>query len=214
MSRFRRKRTPDMPAVGSIESGAGFEDQFSDVKIVSTDTTHPPPTDRFDQDDAAVDDVRVDATEGDETSEIVTPTSSSVEEADDSGDVFAELSRAFGPDDDPTKPSGIGAPAESRTTIAIGGGDDDELPDAVYLDESIDGDPSDTVFIDDDGTGDALLPHDATGRGIEPRLRQRRIGVRRAEGRRRLKWAGVVLVVLVVAALLGIVTAWLYVATL
>jgi cell division protein FtsQ len=117
-------------------------------------------------------------------------------------DVLAELSAAFGenrngvgdlPDDtdDATAPTGLnrrerGTPA-SRRTISIA--DNQEFPDAVYLDDELDSSiPSDTVLIEDDGTGDALLPKDATQRGMEPRLRQRRIGVRRAEGRRRLKW--------------------------
>lgn len=126
----------------------------------------------------------------------------SPEESAHADDLVAELSAAFGDEadaaeDDPTTPT-------SRTTIAIGG--DDDLPDAMYLDDELDGEPGDdsgTVFIDDDGTGDAIAPKDATGRGIEPRLRQRRIGVRRAEGRRRLKWAGLVaaVVVLVVGVL-------------
>lgn len=120
---------------------------------------------------------------------------------DESNPIAAELSEAFGADDhhgdehddDETTPT-------ARTTIAIGG--DVDLPDAVYLDDEFDdaaGDEPGTVFIDDDGTGDTIAAKDATGHGIEPRLRQRRIGVRRAAGRRRLKWAGIVAAVFVVA---------------
>lgn len=115
---------------------------------------------------------------------------------DESKDIAAELSEAFSDvvveDDDDTAPT-------ARTTIAIGGGE--ELPDAMYLDQDLGDaskDESGTVFIDDDGTGDSIAAMDATGRGIEPRLRQRRIGVRRAEGRRRLKWAAIVAAVFVV----------------
>jgi cell division protein FtsQ len=142
----------------------------------------------------------------------------------DESKVLAELSVAFGADsnesigedesDDATAPTGVDRDRPDDhsplRTIAIGGNDD--LPDAVYLDEAL-GDESigagsvETVFIDDDGTGDALLPKDATRRGMEPRLRQRRIGVRRAEGRRRLKRVAVIgtIVVLVttVLAVLG-----------
>jgi len=91
-----------------------------------------------------------------------------------------------------------------RSTIAIGG--DDELPDAVYLDGALDPDGSDsgTVFIDDDGTGDALAIKDATTPGIEPRLRQRRIGVRRAASRKRIKW--VLLGAAGLAIVLGVLT--------
>ena len=97
--------------------------------------------------------------------------------------------------------------SSKRSTITIGG--DDELPDAVYLDDELERGVATggTLFIDDDGSEDAVAPKEASTRGIEPRLRQRRIGVRRAESRRRLRWvaigAAVLVVVLAVLAVLG-----------
>jgi cell division protein FtsQ len=112
--------------------------------------------------------------------------------------VLDELSRVFGE----TAPTDE-ASAVSRPTITIGG--DESIPDAVYLDEELERDPSAPVFIDDDGSSDAVMPREATSRGIEPRLRQRRIGVRRAASRRRLWWAAlIVLVLLVVVAVLAV----------
>jgi cell division protein FtsQ len=121
---------------------------------------------------------------------------------------------AVGPDDGVDRPggrvvglAGAGDDGSARNTIAIGGSED--LPDAVYLDDELERDPSGSgpVFIDDDGRTDAVLPQQAAGHGIEPRIRERRIGVRRAESRRRLWWlalGGAVLVVVIAAlALLG-----------
>lgn len=100
--------------------------------------------------------------------------------------VLDELATAFGEQE------------SSRPTITIGA--DDDLPDAVYLDEELARDDSGagTVFIEDDGSSDAILPQDATSPGIEPRLRQRRIGVNRAASRRRLQWVAVALGIIVV----------------
>jgi cell division septal protein FtsQ len=75
------------------------------------------------------------------------------------------------------------------------------------------GDDRAVVFIDDDDTGDTVTAAAGRsrltdeGRGMEPRLRDRRIAVRRAAGRRRLRWfvvVGAIVVVIVGAlALLG-----------
>ncbi len=111
--------------------------------------------------------------------------------------VLDELSRAFGGGEaDASGP--VGAPVPP-SIISIGA--DDELPDAVYLDEGVGDESSEgrPVFIDDDGSSDAVMPKDATSRGIEPRLRQRRIGVRRAASRKRLWWAAIAFAVIVVA---------------
>lgn len=133
--------------------------------------------------------------------------------ADDS--VLDELSRAFSVDgeSDHTDAPRVSADAstelpagesvqptggESRGTISISG---DDLPDVAYLDDELEreGSSSQPVFIDDDGSSDAVLPSEASTRGIEPRIRQRRIGVKRSENRRRLWWLALVVVVVAVA---------------
>lgn len=143
----------------------------------------------------------VDATPGDETPGGVTPADPApVDATPDRSAAAARIGDLDDSSSDDTAPSIELVATEQKeelTTIAIG--DHDDQPDAIYLDEETGiMDSSGTVFIDDDGTGDAVLPKDATGRGIEPRLRQRRIGVRRAEGRRRLRWMALVGVVVVI----------------
>lgn len=125
--------------------------------------------------------------------------------------VLDELSRAFAGDE----PIDIDSDVDPETTendsmphraiITIGG---DDLPDVNYLDDELERDAdSKPVFIDDDGGSDAVMASDASTRGIEPRLRQRRIGVNRSRNRRRIWWlalAGVVVVILIgVLAVLG-----------
>ncbi|HEX6657375.1 MAG TPA: FtsQ-type POTRA domain-containing protein [Ilumatobacter sp.] len=98
----------------------------------------------------------------------------------------------------PPRPS----PPEPRV-IAI---EADDLPDAVYVEGSLDsGGSGSIVFIEDDVAADALTPESDRDlrRGIEPRMRERRLAVKRAQGRKRLKWlvALLILVILAVAAL-------------
>ena len=90
--------------------------------------------------------------------------------------------------------------------------DEDELPDVSYLDElpvEDDGDRSvedakhpggkEPVFIDDDSKLAEVVGSAEAARatGIEPKLRQRRAAVRKAQGPRRLRWVLLAVAVLV-----------------
>lgn len=142
-------------------------------------------------------------------------------------EVLDELRGAFAPEEEPA------ASARPATVIVIG---DDDLPDAVYLDEEgeerLRGTPGDasrqTIVIGDadsdatrtaataplgssiaiDGTADGAVTASA---GIDPRVRARRIGVARAKGRRRLFWVvTVVAIVVVVVGVAGVLVSSLF----
>jgi cell division protein FtsQ len=83
---------------------------------------------------------------------------------------------------------------------------DESLPDAVYVKGSLTADTSgerSTVFIDGSpSTGETISIEDAAAATrIEPRLRDRRIAVRKEAGRKRLKWA--LIGTLVIAVVVG-----------
>lgn len=84
--------------------------------------------------------------------------------------------------------------------------DDGDLPDPVYVEGNLERSGTRSiVFIDNDETGDTVVPEVERDirRGIEPRMRERRAAVKRAIGRKRLRWILVIgtVVLLAVAAL-------------
>ncbi len=105
-----------------------------------------------------------------------------------------------------------------RATIVIGG--DDDLPDAVFLDDAVGVPVGEAAERVERGTivlGDELEASGAfdavaiPSRSMDPRVRARRIAVKRAQGRRRLLWvAGIAGVVLVVVAILAVFASGLF----
>lgn len=107
-----------------------------------------------------------------------------------------------------------------RSTVVIG---DDDQPDTVYLDSEADDRlrdvHGDTIVIDD--LDDGVVPaqadpvdEDAPRGSLDPRIRARRIAARRAEGRKRLKWAAIIGgAVVVVVGTLAVVASPLFKAT-
>lgn len=109
-----------------------------------------------------------------------------------------------------------GSPPAAAPTVRIA---DDELPDPVYLEGDLGtgdsaeiGSTRSTVFIDEDPRHADVVTMDVatSATRIEPRMRERRLAVRRAVGRRRLKWIAIVsmVVLIIVAALAVLGSAW------
>ena len=122
--------------------------------------------------------------------------------ADQSADQEEDQSAAQA-EDQPADLSAGQAAAGAPVVIAI---EDEDLPDAVYIEGSLERSSSRSiVFIDDNDSDDAFVPETERDvrRGIEPRMRERRVAVKRAQGRKRLKWVllAVVIVVIVVGTL-------------
>ena len=120
--------------------------------------------------------------------------------------------------DDPSVPPVISTPAPAKTVQIAG----DDLPDAVYVEGDLGaggsaqigaGGPSRTVFIDEDPSHADVVTMDVatSATRMEPRMRERRIAVKRAVGRRRLKWVAIVVAVgLVVVAALAVLGSGLF----
>lgn len=117
-------------------------------------------------------------------------------------------------------PSAPGPPLSDRETIAIA---DDGMPDPVYVEGDLGsggsaevltaagGDERSTVFIDDRGAGDVVPIDVATSAArMEPRLRERRLAVKRSASRKRLKWAAIAIVAvsLLVGGLAALGSSW------
>jgi len=105
----------------------------------------------------------------------------------------------------PAAPNASPPPAPVPTVLI---GVDDQ-PDAVYLAGDVEAEPigeatgqrgRSTVFIEEDPSHVDVVTMDVASSAahIEPRMRERRIAVKRAVGRRRLKWAAIVTAVALV----------------
>jgi len=105
----------------------------------------------------------------------------------------------------PVAPAGETAAPPGPQTISIV---DDGIPDSIYIGgnlEATDASRSTVVIEDREGAIPTTMSLEdaSSATKIEPRLRDRRIAVKRAAGRKRLKWAAIIVLVLalVVAAL-------------
>jgi cell division protein FtsQ len=93
------------------------------------------------------------------------------------------------------------APSPSKPAVVI---TDESIPDAMYIKGSLtpgSAEDRSTVFIDDSkaaGVEPISIEAAAAATRIEPRLRERRLAVRKAVGRKRLKWALIALAVVAI----------------
>ena len=121
--------------------------------------------------------------------------------------------------DDPSVPPVVNKPVAAKTVQIAG----DELPDAVYVEGDLGAGGSaqigpgsssrSTVFIDEDPSHADVVTMDVatSATRMEPRMRERRIAVKRAVGRRRLKWVAIVAAVgLVIVAALAVLGSGLF----
>lgn len=166
------------------------------------DPDGPAPIDEFDEfDDDASDGLRiVEQTAPEPADEATPPTIIRID--DISGSIHVR--GADDPSPEPEPPARAGEVDDGADVVVIGG--DDDLPDAVYVEGSLDRSTNRSiVFIEDDAEDDAVQAESGrdASRGIEPRMRERRVAVKRAQSRKRLKWValGAVVVIVVVGGL-------------
>ena len=206
---------PAVPAGVLSELLAAFSESPSDV-----DGKPVQPSSGFDFDDPSID--RLLAVGLDDTSEPVQVASRVAEHrpippatpAPPATSEDQPALPAVGTDGRAEVPAAVAEPAVATAKRIVIGADDD-LPDAQYLDDAGDtrqpvaarrsasrddsGERSTIVISDLDDVGDIEEPARRSGGSIDPRLRARRVAVRRAEGRRRLFWVAIVGGVLVLA---------------
>jgi cell division protein FtsQ len=146
------------------------------------------------------------------------------EEIDDDDEIDDEIDDHIEIDDDiDVDEADVDEQAAGRAAAAVGAADageprriiviaEDDRPDSVYLDEDKEkafhqrhdvvdesGERSTIVIADLDGAGASEPPTANSRAGIDPRIRARRISVRRAEGRRRLIWTALGITVVLLA---------------